>query len=112
MIAPPRSRCRSAVPEAMPARLTGTDPVSECDGGVPAKPTPTPTNAYARPTSQYADPSSQSTSIVMKPSSTNTYPHNRVKREPLAAISFAERGAAITISTAAGRIDAPDSNGE
>jgi hypothetical protein len=24
--------------QAMPARLTGTEPVSECDAGVPAKP--------------------------------------------------------------------------
>ena len=45
MIAPPRSRCRSAVPEAIPARVTGTDPVSECDAGVPASPTPIPTSA-------------------------------------------------------------------
>ncbi len=52
MMAPPRSRCRSAVPDAMPARRTGTEPVSECEAGVPAKPTPTPTNAYPSPTSQ------------------------------------------------------------
>src|SRR4029450_11319649 len=52
MMAPPRSRCRSAVPEAMPARVTGTDPVSECEAGVPANPTPIPTNRYPRPTSQ------------------------------------------------------------
>src|SRR5262245_514676 len=45
MIAPPRSRWRSAVPDAMPARCTGTDPVSECEAGVPAKPTPTPISA-------------------------------------------------------------------
>ena len=44
-MAPPRSRCRSAVPEAMPARVTGTDPVSECEAGVPANPTPAPTKA-------------------------------------------------------------------
>ena len=43
--APPRSRCRSAVPDAMPTRRTGTAPVSECDAGVPAKPTPVPTRA-------------------------------------------------------------------
>src|SRR3954453_16248933 len=52
MMAPPRSRWRSAVPEAMPARRTGTEPVSECDAGVPAKPTPTPTKAWASPTRQ------------------------------------------------------------
>ena len=45
MMAPPRSRCRSAVPEAMPTRVTGTEPVSECEAGVPAKPTPAPTSA-------------------------------------------------------------------
>src|SRR5215203_6977252 len=44
MMAPPKSRWRSAVPDAIPARVTGTDPVSECDAGVPAKPTPIPTN--------------------------------------------------------------------
>ena len=47
MIAPPRSRWRSAVPEAIPARCTGTDPVSECEAGVPANPTPIPTREYA-----------------------------------------------------------------
>ena len=40
--APPRSRWRSAVPEAIPTRVTGTDPVSEFEDGVPASPTPTP----------------------------------------------------------------------
>src|SRR6478609_2352099 len=53
MIAPPRSRWRSAVADAMPARRTGTEPVSECEAGVPAKPTPMPTKAYASPTCQY-----------------------------------------------------------
>ena len=38
MMAPPRSRWRSAVPDAMPARRTGTEPVSECDAGVPGEP--------------------------------------------------------------------------
>src|SRR5437899_5922075 len=52
MIAPPRSRWRSAVADAIPARLTGTDPVSECDAGVPAKPTPMPISAYPTPTFQ------------------------------------------------------------
>ena len=32
------------MPDAMPARETGTDPVSECDAGVPANPTPMPRN--------------------------------------------------------------------
>ena len=49
MIAPPRSRWRSAVADAIPARRTGTEPVSECDAGVPASPTPAPTKAYAEP---------------------------------------------------------------
>ena len=33
------------MPEAIPARLTGTEPVSECEAGVPAKPTPIPMSA-------------------------------------------------------------------
>ena len=45
MIAPPRSRWRSAVPDAIPARWTGTDPVRECEAGVPARPTPMPMKA-------------------------------------------------------------------
>ena len=45
MNAPPRSRWRSAVPDAIPARATGTDPVSECEAGVPANPTPMPISA-------------------------------------------------------------------
>src|SRR4029450_13181573 len=49
MIAPPRSRWRSAVPDAMPTRRTGTEPVSECEAGVPASPTPIPTKAQATP---------------------------------------------------------------
>src|SRR5207253_5640310 len=52
MIAPPRSRWRSAVPDAIPTRVTGTELVSECDAGVPANPTPTPIRAYAMKISQ------------------------------------------------------------
>ena len=69
MMAPPRSRWRSAVPDAMPARARAPTPVSECDAGVPANPTPMPTNAYPRPTFQYEMPSFHSTSMVTKPSS-------------------------------------------
>jgi hypothetical protein len=72
IIAPPRSRWRSAVPEAMPARRTGTEPVSECEAGVPARPTPIPTSAYPSPTFQYGMSSFQSRSIARKPRSTNT----------------------------------------
>ena len=35
------------MPEAMPARRTGTEPVSECEAGVPAKPTPMPMKRVA-----------------------------------------------------------------
>ena len=38
-------RCKSAVPEAIPTRFTGTEPVSECEAGVPASPTPMPMKA-------------------------------------------------------------------
>ena len=41
-------RCARRHPDA----LTGTEPVSECDAGVPAKPTPMPTNAYPSATRQ------------------------------------------------------------
>ena len=52
MNAPPRSRWRSAVPDAIPARVTGTEPVSECDAGVPASPTPMPTKTYPAATAR------------------------------------------------------------
>ena len=45
------------MPDAIPARRTGTEPVSECDAGVPANPTPIPMNTYARPIFQYGMPS-------------------------------------------------------
>ena len=71
MIAPPRSRCRSEVPDAMPARDTGTEPVSDRDAGVPANPTPMPTNAYARATHQKVASSSHHTSATTSPRTTN-----------------------------------------
>lgn len=44
--APPRSRCRSAMPDAIPTlRSTGTEAVSEWEAAVPAKPAPMPTSA-------------------------------------------------------------------
>ena len=49
MIAPPKSLCKSAVPDAIPSLLTGTEPVNECEAGVPANPTPIPIKAYAKP---------------------------------------------------------------
>ena len=49
MTAPPRSRWRSAVPDAIPARVTGTEPVSEWDAGVPANPTPGADEGVAEP---------------------------------------------------------------
>jgi hypothetical protein len=54
------------VPEAIPARRTGTEPVSEWDAGVPARPTPTPMKAYAAAISQYTESSPQTTSIHRK----------------------------------------------
>ena len=51
------------MPEAIPARVTGTEPVSECDAGVPASPTPAPMKMYAAAICQYGEPSSQRSSI-------------------------------------------------
>jgi len=60
------------VPDAMPARWTGTDPVSECDAGVPAKPTPVPMSMYATPICQWWLSSFQSRSIQPKASRRDT----------------------------------------
>ncbi len=68
--------------EAIPARLTGTEPVSEWEAGVPANPTPMPMKAYARPTSQYGMPSCHSSSMMRKPRKQNTYPISSVNRAP------------------------------
>ena len=40
--APPKSRCRSLEAEPMPARATGTEPISELEEGGPARPIPSP----------------------------------------------------------------------
>ena len=94
----------------MPTRLTGTDPVSEWDAGVPANPTPAPTKAYPSPTTQYGELSPQSSSMVRKPRTTKTYPTSSVNREPCDSTSLADRGAMITMKTTAGRIAAPASS--
>ena len=56
----------------MPARVTGTDPVSECDAGVPASPTPAPMKMYAAAMCQYGAPSFQTSSIHTKARNRNT----------------------------------------
>ena len=97
MIAPPRSRWRSAVADAMPARRTGTEPVSECEAGVPASPTPSsdervpepdlPVRAAVLPEQEHREEAEQAEDI----------PGRSVKRAPRASMSLAERGATITI---------------
>src|SRR6478752_1839884 len=96
MIAPPRSRCRSAVPDAMPTRCTGTDPVSEFEDGVPASPTPIPTRMYGIATSQYGVSSFQSTNMPRKARNRMDCPRRSVARDPCEPTSFAERGATRT----------------
>ncbi len=112
MIAPPRSRCRSAVPEAIPARRVGTELVSECEAGVPASPTPAPRNAKASPTTQYELSCFHSRSMVRKLSRQNRYPLSSVKPDPRAWVSRADSGANATMHTAAGRIARPALSGE
>ena len=97
------------MPEAIPTLRTGTEPVSEWDAGVPAKPIPIPTNMYPRPTCQYGLVSPQRSSIVRNPSRTKTYPVSMVRRDPCDSTSFAERGATSTMHTAAGKIASPAS---
>ena len=72
MMAPPRSRWRSAVPDAMPARVTGTDPVSECEAGVPANPTPAPMKRVREGDLPVRDALVPEHSIVRNPSRQNT----------------------------------------
>ena len=59
------------MPEAIPARFTGTEPVSECDAGVPANPTPIPNNAYPSPDLPVRDPLTPEQDMVKKPKRQN-----------------------------------------
>jgi len=70
------------VPDAIPTRVTGTDPVSEFDEGVPASPTPIPTRTYAIATCQYGVLSAHRRSIVRNASSSPACPNHRVFPDP------------------------------
>ena len=56
----------------MPARRTGTEPVSERDAGVPASETPMPMKEKPSSTCQAGELSSHSSSMVRKASRQNT----------------------------------------
>ena len=96
----------------MPTRVTGTDPVSEFEDGVPARPTPTPRKMYGIATSQYGVFSFQSSSIRTKATTRNDCPVRSVRRDPCRPTSFAERGATMTMKRPAGMIAAPASSVE
>ena len=110
MIAPPRSRCRSPVPEAIPTRVTGTDAVSECDAGVPAIPTPAPMNAYDTMTADNGVFVVHNANMKTNPSVQRAKPMRSVQREPSRAMRLLENGAATTIAMTHGRIAKPASN--
>ena len=93
----------------MPTRRTGTEPVSEFDEGVPARPTPAPRKQSGSATFQYAMSSFQSRSISTNATRRSAWPIKSVWREPFACTSLAERGATRTMQTTAGRIAAPAS---
>ena len=96
----------------MPTRVTGTEPVSEFEDGVPASPTPIPRKQSGSATCQYGMSSCQSTSIERKASRIGQLPGRSVRRDPCDPTSFAERGATSTMKTTAGRIAAPASSVE
>jgi hypothetical protein len=96
----------------MPTRVTGTDPVSELEDGVPERPTPIPRNAYGIATTQYEMFSFQSSSIRRKATKRNACPLSSVRRDPYRPTSLAERGATSTMKIPAGRIEAPASSVE
>ena len=56
----------------MPTRVTGTEPVSEREAGVPDRPMPMPTNTNASATTQNEAFSCHNSSIVRKPRKMNT----------------------------------------
>ena len=96
----------------MPTRVTGTDPVSEFEDGVPARPTPIPRKMYGIATSQYGMFSFQSNSISRKATKRNACPVRSVRRDPCSPTSLAERGATTTMNRPAGMIAAPASSVE
>jgi hypothetical protein len=93
----------------MPTRVTGTEPVSEFDDGVPARPTPAPSSARGMATCQYAELSVQRSSMPTKASASSTWPIRSVARDPLACTRAADRGATSTIRKTAGRMAMPAS---
>ena len=101
------------MPDAIPARWTGTDPVSECDAGVPANPTPTPISAYPRPTFQYEMPSFHSSEHRQEAEEAERVADEEREPGPLRGDELcADLGAITTISSAAGRIARPAWNVE
>ena len=112
MIAPPRSRCRSAVPDAIPARCTGTELVSEWKAGVPGQPDADPDERVAEPDLPVRDPV-----LPEQQHRQEAEQHEDVaeqQREPRAAglDDLAGRGATTTMAAAAGRIASPASSVE
>src|SRR4029079_13062988 len=99
----------AAAREVVPTPRTGTEPVSEFDDGVPARPTPAPRKQSGSATFQYAMPSFQRRSISTHATRKSAWPIKSFRREPFACTSFAERGATRTMQTTAGRIAAPAS---
>ena len=96
------------MPDAMPARFTGTEPVSECDAGVPAKPDPDADERVREPdlpVRRALVP--QGIHREEAEADTKTYPSNSVNRAPRASMSFADLGATRTMRKTAGRMDAP-----
>ena len=91
----------------MPARWTGTELVSECEAGGPARPTPVPRRAKASTTGQYGLCCRHSSSMVRKLSRQHRYPASRVNPDPLAWVSRADTGAQTTRPTAAGSTASP-----
>ena len=111
MMAPPRSRWRSAVPDAIPARLRPA-PIRSASA-TPACPRSRRrsrrTRSRARPSSTRCPPSTAAASSGSRAGRRRSR-SSSVNRAPRASTSFAERGAISTMKNAAGRIAAPASS--
>ena len=98
------------MPDAIPTRVTGTEPVSELEDGVPASPTPMPSIAYGMAICQYGVSSRPEQEHQPNATKMNDCTDQQCRaRAPIDGTSLAERGATSTMNITAGRIAAPAS---
>ena len=96
----------------MPARATGTEPISELEEGGPARPIPRPSTPYTIPTTTAEAAVPNSKAIPRKPTPVTARPSTSGTREPRLVIMRPAGRAAAATKTAAGRVMSAADSGE